>query len=195
MILNEKLLTQFDPIDGTIQGYPVVERRLSQLRGVFGDTQAFEEALAEQGDALVYSVTSVEPAEGKGQLHYGIGKIMPGRIGQEYFMTRGHFHEWRIAAEVYIGLNGIGLMLLEDDSGQNVRTLELSANSIIYVPGHTAHRTINIGESPLIYLGIYPADAGHDYGALKERNFSQVVITQHGEPVLLDREIFLASLV
>jgi len=113
--------------------------------------------------------------------------LMPGRIGREYFLTKGHLHEWREAAEVYVGLRGEGLMLLEDEETGRSRLLQLGAGRAVYVPGHTAHRTINSGTLPLLYLGIYPAAAGHDYGAIAERNFRKVVVEQDGQPVLLDR--------
>lgn len=184
----------FDPLNATIPGSPTVECRLSGLHGVFADTHAYENALHQQGDSLVYTVTSVMPADGDGQLHYGIGKIMPGRIGQEYYLTRGHFHAWRVAAEVYIGVSGAGLMLLEDETGQTTRSFDLIPNSVVYVPGHTAHRTINTGDEPLIYIGIYPAQAGHDYGALAERNFNKVVIARGDSPVIIDRGEFLNTL-
>ncbi|MCB8921651.1 MAG: cupin domain-containing protein [Ardenticatenaceae bacterium] len=187
--MNTDFLTRFDPLAGTVVGYPVVERRLSQLAGVFADTAVYRQTLA-QSDPLIYSVASVTLAEGDGQLHYGVGKIMPGRIGQEYFMTRGHLHEWREAAEIYIGLSGSGLMLLEDEKTGESKVLELGVNTAVYVPAFTAHRTINIGDTPLTYIGIYPARAGHDYGALAEQNFRQVVIAQDGKPVLLDRQTF-----
>ena len=189
--MNTDFLTRFDPLAGTVVGYPVVERRLSQLAGVFADTAVYHQTLA-QSDPLIYSVASVAPAEGDGQLHYGIGKIMPGCIGQEYFMTRGHLHEWREAAEIYIGLSGSGLMLLEDEKTGASQLLELRVNTAVYVPAHTAHRTINIGDIPLTYLGIYSARAGHDYGALAERNFRKVVVNQNGTPVLIDRQEYLS---
>lgn len=184
-------LTSFDPANASIEGHSTVEIRLSQLRGVFADDVAYNATLSEGVDPVVYSVTSVKPADGDGQLHYGIGKIMPGRVGQEYFMTRGHFHEWRIAAEIYIGLSGTGLMLLEDENGVAVRSIELCKNSVVYVPGHTAHRTINSGDEPLTYMGVYPAKAGHDYGELAIRNFSKVVVVHDGGPVLTERREFL----
>ena len=185
---------KFDPANATIKGHPVIERRLSQLHGIFADDTAYDENLKDKNDPLVYHVTSVTPVDGDGQLHYGIGKIMPGRVGQEYFMTRGHFHEWRVAAEIYIGLSGTGLMLLEDENDSTVRLMDLSPDSIVYVPGHTAHRTINSGTEPLTYMGIYPAAAGHDYGVLGKNNFSKVVIAQDGAPVLSDRKDYLRNL-
>ncbi|MEZ4638826.1 MAG: glucose-6-phosphate isomerase family protein [Caldilineaceae bacterium] len=116
------------------------------------------------------------PDDGEGALHYAIGNLLPGRAGQEYFMTKGHFHAWRAAAEYYIGLSGEGVMLLESEDGEESRLLPLTANAAVYVPGHIAHRTINTGDEPLVYLGIYPAQAGHDYGAIAERNFRHVVV-------------------
>ncbi|MEZ4518758.1 MAG: glucose-6-phosphate isomerase family protein [Chloroflexota bacterium] len=70
-----------------------------------------------------------------------------------HFMTKGHYHEWREAARVYIGLHGKGLMLLEDETTNDARLVSLCANEIVYVPGNTAHRTINIGDKPLVYIG------------------------------------------
>lgn len=193
-MIEQSLMTRFDPVTASIKGQPLVEKRLSQLRDTFADQTAYERVLREQNDPVIYSVTSVAPAEGEGQLHFGIGKIMPGLIGSEYFMTRGHFHEWRLAAEIYIGLRGQGLMLLENESGEVIRSLELLPDSVVYVPGGTAHRTVNTGEVPLTYMGIYPADAGHDYGALATRNFSKVVIAQGESPVLKSRQDFLDTL-
>lgn len=184
-------LKHFDPTSAQIEGSVWVERRLSQLRGCFADPKAYDTAL-EHDDPLVYSVSSFEPANDAGDLHIGLGQIMPGRVGSEYFLTRGHLHAWREAAEIYIGLSGEGLMLLETEGGE-ASSLPLTANSIVYVPGHTAHRTVNTGESPLIYLGIYPAQAGHDYAAIASHNFRQVVIEVGGRAVVMNRQEWLES--
>ncbi|MEZ4589815.1 MAG: glucose-6-phosphate isomerase family protein [Chloroflexota bacterium] len=193
-MLNPPGFITFQPTASEIVGYPAVERRLSQLDNVFADPQAFAQTLAAQDNPLVYSVSSVAPAEGNGQLHYGLGKIMPGKVGQEYFMTRGHYHEWREAAEIYLGLSGTGYMLLETEGSDDGQLIPLLPNSIVYVPGFTAHRTINTGDTPLTYLGIYPAEAGHDYGALAQSNFRHVVVDVNGEPTLLRRAEYLAQL-
>lgn len=189
----EELLSRFDPENGTIDGVPTVARRLSDLRNCFADERAYEAAL-QQGDPVIYTVASVEPAAGDGQLHYGIGMIMPGRVGDEYYLTKGHLHEWRAAAEVYIGLRGEGMMLLEDINSSEARILELVPNSAVYVPGFTAHRTVNIGAVPLVYLGVYPAAAGHDYRTIAEKNFRKVIVIRNDRPVLMEREEFLREL-
>jgi glucose-6-phosphate isomerase len=120
--------------------------------------------------------------------------LMPGKVGREYFMTKGHFHAWRPAAELYIALRGRGLMLLEDERTGECRAAPLDAHSTLYVPGHTAHRTVNIGDEPLVYWGVLTSAAGHDYGAVAERNFRLVVVEQNGQPAVLERAEYLRQL-
>src|SRR5690242_20530264 len=101
-IASDDLFARFSSAEGVIEGHSATVRLLSDLRGCFWDAQAYELAL-ECGNPVVYTVASVEPAAGDGQLHYGLGLIMPGKIGDEYYLTKGHLHSWRDAAEVYIG--------------------------------------------------------------------------------------------
>ncbi|MGH7952306.1 MAG: glucose-6-phosphate isomerase family protein [Limisphaerales bacterium] len=187
MLTREKILSRFNPATGEIAGAPVVKRHLSDLRGCFADAAAFEAALA-KNDSLIYTFASFTPADGDGDLHYGIGLILPGKIGGEYFMTKGHLHSWREAAEFYIGLSGEGVMLLEDEVTGKSRMVELRSNSVVYVSGHTAHRTMNVGSTPLTYIGVYPAKAGYDYNAIAKNNFRGVVIERDGKPVMIERK-------
>ncbi len=186
MISIPKLLARIDPVNGTIQGAHQVLRHLSDLRGCFAGTAAYDAALA-IGDPLLYSVASVEPGIAEGDLHYALGRLMPGRIGAEYFMTKGHLHAWREAAELYIGLSGDGGLLLEDELTGESQWAPLPPFQAVYVPGRTAHRTMNIGTVPLIYLGIYPARAGHDYDALAVKNFRCMVLERDGQAVMIER--------
>jgi glucose-6-phosphate isomerase len=180
-------LKHFDLTSAQIESMPQTERRLSQLEGCFADLGAYAATL-EQDDPIIYSVSSFEPANGDGDLHIGIGRVMPGKIGNEYYLTRGHLHSWREAAEIYIGLSGSGLMLLE---GEQTSSVALTQHSIVYVPGHTAHRTVNTGSSPLVYLGIYPAKAGHDYAAIAKDNFKQIVLEVAGQVQTMLRQTWL----
>jgi glucose-6-phosphate isomerase len=185
----EKILSRFNAVTGEILGAKPRQRHLSDLRGCFADEAALESMLA-KGNPLVYTVTSFEPGSGDGDLHYGIGLIMPGRVGDEYFMTKGHLHSWREATEFYIGLTGEGVMLLEDENTGECRMVPLRANHAVYVPGKTAHRTMNTGTVPLTYLGVYPAKAGHDYSAIAKKNFRDVVVERDGQPLLIPRAHF-----
>lgn len=186
MLHSEAILASVDPGTGAISGVVPVKRHLSDLRGCFADAAAYARVLA-GGNPLLYSIAAVEPGRGEGDLHYGAGRIEPGRVGDEYFMTKGHLHAWREAAEVYIGLSGEGMMLLEDEATGWSRMAPLRPHAVVYVPGGTAHRTLNTGSAPLTYLGIYPARAGHDYGAMARNNFRCVVIERDGRPAMVER--------
>ncbi|MBX7123392.1 MAG: glucose-6-phosphate isomerase [Opitutaceae bacterium] len=181
-----RILSHYNPATGELAGAKPVERRLADLRGCFANSAAYETALA-AGNPLLYRVASVEPAVGEGDLHYGVGCLMPGKIGDEYFMTKGHLHAWRPAAEFYFGLTGEGVMLLEDEAAGESRIVPLLPHHAVYVPGHTAHRTMNTGTAPLTYLGVYPARAGHDYSTIAQRNFRHVVVERGGKPVMIPR--------
>lgn len=188
MLSITRLLSSYDPVAGSIAGAAPIVRRLADLRGCFVDSAAYDSALA-IGNPVVYHVSSVETARGDGDLHYGIGCVMPGKVGAEYYLTKGHLHARRDAAEIYFGLTGSGVMLLEDESSGQSCTIPLQPKQAVYVPGHTAHRTINTGAVPLTYLGIYPANAGHDYAAIAQNNFRKIVIAENGVPVVRDRPV------
>jgi len=169
-----------------LSGGREVVRCLGDLDGCFRDAVSYSAALA-CGNPVLYRVIAVEPASGSGDLHYGLGILYPGKVGSEYYLTKGHLHRTREAGEVYIGQRGEGFMLLEDEASGESRLETLGAGRVVYVPGFTAHRTINTGTVPLTYFGIYPANAGHDYGAIAERNFRKVLVEEAGQPVLKDR--------
>src|SRR3954451_18528047 len=83
------------------------ERRVSDMLGYFLDADA-EARLAEGENPLVYAYAeSAGPAESR-QLLFGATILQPGRIGDEYFMTRGHFHAREEASEIYLTLRGEG---------------------------------------------------------------------------------------
>lgn len=192
-MLSNLLSLKFDPTAPEVVDAPVTERRLSDLKGSFADQVHYKQLLSVD-DPLLYRVSAWELAHGEGDLICGFGTLYPGKVGDEYYLTKGHYHDWREAAEIYIGLSGEGFMLLEHETTGESQLLPLKANHIVYVPGYTAHRTINVGDVPLTYLGIYSPNAGHDYGALAEKNFRQVLVELNSEPTLIDRTEYLASL-
>jgi glucose-6-phosphate isomerase len=181
---------KFDLNDQDIPGSERTVRRLKDLEGFFADEKAYRKAL-KKDNSLIYHVQSISPADGDGDLHYGLGTLMPGKIGKEYYLTKGHLHSWREAAEVYIGLQGNGFMILEEEGSGETKMFKLEKNSIMYVPGYIAHRTIHCDDKPLKYLGVYPSAAGHDYGAIAERNFLSVVVEINGDPKLMERDFFI----
>ncbi|MDQ7843531.1 MAG: glucose-6-phosphate isomerase family protein [Armatimonadota bacterium] len=158
-------------------------RRAHDLRGVFQDAAALE-ALIGAGDPVIYETFEPSLPEAPGHLMFGVTVVYPGRVGTEFFMTRGHYHRHRDTAEVYVGLRGRGCLVVQAE-GADARTLPLEPGTVVYVAPGWAHRSVNTGEEPLIFLYTYPADAGHDYATLAASGFDLLVVHQAGEVVVV----------
>ena len=73
--------------------------------------------LAEE-DTLLYEVYEIKRPEVAGELLLGISIVHPGKVGAEFFMTKGHFHSVLETAEVYYCLKGEGFMVMETPEGE-----------------------------------------------------------------------------
>jgi glucose-6-phosphate isomerase len=162
-----------------------VTRRLSHMSGMYADGEAYAE-LAAAGDPLIYEVFQRDVPVTSAELAVCTTVLQPGLVGDEYFMTKGHFHEVRDRAEAYFGLTGTGVLLLETEDGQAASS-PMRPHSVAYVPGGWAHRTVNTGPEPLTFLAVYPGDAGHDYATIESDGFSQRVISVDGSPHIVPR--------
>jgi glucose-6-phosphate isomerase len=91
-------------------------KRLSGLAGIFQDSSAYERAISERHDPLVYEVIDYRKPDS--DLFFGTTTMQPGKVGVEYYMTRGHFHERRDRGEAYYTQSGEGLLLLESRAGE-----------------------------------------------------------------------------
>jgi len=89
-----------------------IVRRLSDLRGQFSDQETYEKMLAQE-DCVLYEVFEIRRPEEVGELLMGISVVHPGKIGNEFFMTKGHFHSVLDTAETYYCLHGEGVMVME----------------------------------------------------------------------------------
>jgi len=65
MAIPIETLAHINPQTGIITGALITERRLSDMRGFFVDQAAYETALAND-DKVLYTLSSVEPAQGEG---------------------------------------------------------------------------------------------------------------------------------
>ena len=133
-----------------------------ELIGLYQDEAAFAHLLAEKADTIAYEVTEYRPSTNRGDMIFGVTRMEPGKIGSEFYMTRGHIHAKPNRTEIYCGEVGQGIMLLESPAGE-IRTVEIFPRSICYVPPYWIHRSINIGDEPLVMTFAYPADSGQDY--------------------------------
>ena len=172
-----------DPRSGAIPTARVVlERRLSDLRGLFADADA-ETGMLET-NPLVYRVFETEENEAvAGQLRFSTTVIEPGRVGREFFFTKGHYHALSDRAELYYGVSGEGLLLLQTPDGE-ISAQPMRPGAAAFVPPHWGHRTVNTGPEPFSFLAVYPADAGYDYGSIAERGFSSLVVAGEHGPTL-----------
>jgi glucose-6-phosphate isomerase len=167
----------FDMINGKIKDDNIkpLERRLSNLKGIFSDEKALS-AKIEAADELVYEFYDLGIEEKEGNLAFGTSIVSPGVVGEEFFMTKGHFHTVLETAEVYLCLSGHGLMMMESPEG-DVQYQELHPGEAVYVPGRYAHRSVNLSlEEKLVTFYVFPADAGHDYGTIEQKGFRKLVV-------------------
>jgi glucose-6-phosphate isomerase len=56
------------------------------------------------------------------------------------------------------------------------------AGTVSYVPGHWAHRTVNVGDEPLVFYAVYPGDAGYDYATIEHEGFPVMLLAGDAEP-------------
>ena len=162
-----------------------IARRLSAMRDVYADGPAYAAALS-QGDAVVYEVHQFRRPEVEGELLSGLSVLHPGRVGSEYFVTKGHFHERLATGEVYYCLQGKGAMVMETPEGEWA-VEDLYPGRVLQVPPRWAHRSVNVGaDRDLITFYVYPADAGHDYGTIERQGFRKLVVERDGRPAVVD---------
>ncbi|MCS7145962.1 MAG: glucose-6-phosphate isomerase, partial [Aigarchaeota archaeon] len=90
--------------------------KLSSLKEYFIDQEAAEKILKEK-DPVVYEYYEKTFENEEENMNFGLTIIYPGKIGREYFMTRGHFHVKR-KPEIYLGLKGEGLILMQSFEGR-----------------------------------------------------------------------------
>jgi len=167
--------------DGTLVGRTATyEKHLADMQSIYSDSTAFQSLVDSDGaDTLAYSVQSQMYGEESGALIVGTSTLLPGMIGNEFSVTRGHLHTISDRAELYYCLSGHGVMLLETVDGQS-KTIELNPSQATNVPGHWIHRSVNVGTEPLVTLFCYSADAGQDYGIISDAGGMSVRIVDDG---------------
>ncbi|WP_144829275.1 glucose-6-phosphate isomerase family protein [Microbacterium sp. BH-3-3-3] len=163
-------------LDGRSERY---EKHLADLAGVYRDAGAFSAALDGDSGEPVYWVESSTPESGRGALTIGLSVLRPGRVGDEFAMTRGHLHAQSEFAELYYGLAGSGVMLLESTDGQ-ARAVPISPGVAVHVPGGWVHRSVNVGDDTLVTLFAYATEAGQDYGIIADAGGMQQLVVADG---------------
>jgi glucose-6-phosphate isomerase len=157
-----------------------IVRRASDMRGYYADAGALEALIADRGDPVHYEVFEVPVPREPGHLMYCISALRPGVVGRECFMTKGHYHSIAATAEIYVCLRGEGYILMKTAAGR-CEAEPLRRGRLVYVPPLWAHRSVNVGEEPLVSLCVYPGDAGHNYGEIEAEGFPRRIFRENGE--------------
>lgn len=162
-----------------------LKRSLSAMNGQYWDQEAYDHLLAIE-DIVLYEVYEIKRPEVAGELLHGISIVHPGKVGDEYFMTKGHFHTVLDTAEVYYCQKGQGVMVMETPEG-DWAVEPLNPGCVLYVLPRWAHRSVNTHpDEDLVTFFVYPGNAGHDYGTIEEQGFRKLVIEQNGRPTIID---------
>jgi glucose-6-phosphate isomerase len=161
------------------------KRLLSAMEGMYLNNERLKEMIREE-DTIVYEFYDLEIPEHPEELAYGTTIVYPGKVDNEFFMTKGHFHSKLETAEIYYCIKGHGYLLMENPEGE-VELQEMSSGISVYVPPRYAHRSINISNTePFITFFTFRADAGHDYKTIETRGFRKLIVERHGKPELID---------
>ena len=167
-----------------------IERRLSSMAGQYLDQKAAAALLA-QGDPLLYEGYEFQRPSAPGELPNGLSVLHPGKVGDEYYMTKGHFHSVIDTGEVYYCLRGEGAIVMETPEG-DWAVEELRPGRVLYIPPRWAHRSVNTGShEDLATYFVYPGHAGHDYGTIEKFGFRKLVVERDGRPQVIDNPRWL----
>lgn len=180
-MLTEPTAHMIDPMTGGMTSSSGrYEKKLKDLEGLYADSAAFKSARDQSGEDTVYQVEEKRPLQTEGDLIFGVTYMKPGRIGDEFYMTRGHIHARANRPETYYGESGEGLMLMESPEGET-RILEVKPQAMIYVPPLWIHRSINTGPEPLVMSFCYPSDSGQDYSIIERSGGMATRIVADGQ--------------
>ncbi len=155
-------------------------KTLGEMEGIFHDSSAFASM---DPNTVIYRVQWIDTAAAdESGLLWGNTTIEPGRVGDEFFMTYGHFHAKSDRCEFYATISGSGRLVLMSREGHSW-TEDMCAGSLHYIHGDTAHRVVNVGDDPLTFVACWPSDAGHDYESIAKHGFSLRVVAGQGKSV------------
>lgn len=130
----------------------------------------------------------------------------PGKVGNEYIKTYGHYHVGNIE-ETYWIIYGEGITIAQkriigsdgepvDDETEDIIIVRVKAGEAVYMPRGWAHAAVNIGEtffataddSPVNFEDVDPSSLpGHaDYDSIKRmRGMAYYIVEKDGEPTLV----------
>jgi glucose-6-phosphate isomerase len=181
---NKPTSVLFDILTGQIEPCSVFDpRHISDLADSFCDAGAVQQAI-ECGNPLVYEIRHTHFVTRNSDMATGVSTIMPGKIGGEYFMTKGHVHERDDQPEIYYCVRGSGLLLMDDMQADFIAA-PFQVGTIVHIPPQYAHRVVNTGADVLIFVSTFHLAAGHNYAPVKQKGFEYMVVEKASQPELV----------
>jgi glucose-6-phosphate isomerase len=175
---TKSFTVDFSLVSGLSDTAESSKRYLSKVADMFCDGEAAA-AILREGDPLVYEFYELGVPEVPGDIAFGTSITYPGKVGREFYMTKGHFHTVLETAEVYYCLSGEGGMIFENPEGE-VSYEEFKPGVAVYVPQRYAHRSVNTGSEALVTFFAFRGDAGHDYGTIETKGYRKLVVEKDG---------------
>jgi glucose-6-phosphate isomerase len=161
----------------------IEEVKLSHLKSYFKNEEV-RSKMEMENNRVVYTVYRVETPSKVGELLFCLTVIEPGEVDGELFMTRGHYHLDEDCAEVYLGVKGKGVILMQ--KFEMTKVIEMNPNFIVYIPGGWGHRSINISLSePFVFFSVWPAHSGYDYKKILKYPFTSRVYYREDKYVIM----------
>ncbi len=175
----------YNSTTGDLSGEEIVQskRTLGEIKSIFKDSDKVTE---NDENKVAYKVLAHFPVEENtsGGLFFGTSILSPGKVGDEYIMTKGHFHSKKDTGEYYWCISGEGMLILMDEDNK-CWAIEMKKGAIHYIPGKVAHRLANTGNEEFVVGACWPSDAGHDYDTIVKTGFSKRLIDVNGTPTLV----------
>lgn len=180
MRLCEPIGCTVNVADGVLSGETGrYTKTFGELASVYADDAAYAVMLPSLRDTVVYEVSEFRPSTAVGDMIFGITRLTAGKVGREYFMTRGHIHAVANRPEIYYAQSGTGLMLMETPQGET-RTVVIEPQTVCYVPPFWIHRSVNTGHGDLVMMFCYPADSGQDYAVIEQARGMRLLVVDDG---------------
>lgn len=163
---------------------PTSTRTLSEMEPVLREPGS-------QGSDICYSVyRGVEDPEVPAGMRADITVLPPGKIGDEYYKTHGHYHIGE-GVEIYKVLSGDGIIIMQRpsfnfESVEAVRLVRMPVNQQIEIPSGWGHTLINLGSTPLVALNYEAPEIENLYaGFVKKRGAAYYVIEKNDKVELI----------
>lgn len=122
----------------------------------------------------------------RGEAGQNITVLTPGKNGDEFNKTYGHFHNWQ-GVEIYHVVYGQGVVVMQrnDEMGEakEIRVAGVRPGISVEIPSGLGHALINTGKTYLVVVDNAPDEKNADnFEPVKEKHgFAYYIVDKKGE--------------